>query len=443
MSEITLNDVVSQLQIFNERQDEIIQMDELRDDREFEVEKATEKRNTTIKTRIEISNTLLDKLNKGFGRFFGMIKSKDLQQAEDRRELLETLKSGVKVEKSSESTSGSSNDAIDSGPGFLSKMNQWIIGLVGGSAIGRTILSSLAKVKKFITSIDKFLIKALRVIRIPSKYLQGGKILGPLGRLTGFVTIVYAAFKAIKGAIDGYEAGGIMGALRGGIIGGVNALAGWLFDIGKWFGKLILKFGGADADTLKAIDSFSFKDLITKLYDTVSSYLTGMIENDMTSLNLLLEGEFMEFIEYRMQLFKDAIGSIFDKLSSIKEFLFGRDADIDYDTTKLSPAQRSAYAKAFNDARESGLSDKDARTAAIEAANALKQTSQRKAKNRPTTATAISNSEMDYRQSAAYNENRQPNIAVGGNTTTNTSNSSTVIMQPHIPMDNMLIAGMF
>ena len=95
-----------------------------------------------------------------------------------------------------------------------------------------------------------------------AKFARGvGKI---LGRFFLPVTILMTAWDAIKGAIAGYEDGGWLGALEGGITGLINSVIGFPLDLVKSGVEWLLKKVGWD-EGAAVLAGFSFTDSITKI----------------------------------------------------------------------------------------------------------------------------------------------------------------------------------
>ena len=84
------------------------------------------------------------------------------------------------------------------------------------------------------------------------------------------LTIFMAVWDTIQGAMDGFEEGGIIGAIKGGMSGLFNSLVGGLMDLVKdgvsW---ILTKFGFDNA--AKFLDSFSFQDLYKDFLDLMFS----------------------------------------------------------------------------------------------------------------------------------------------------------------------------
>jgi hypothetical protein len=145
-----------------------------------------------------------------------------------------------------------------------------------GASIGSAFSSIMAPLSSFIGAI---------------KSVAGvvGKLFVPLG-------IIITAFDTIRGIIDGYTEGGILGALEGGITGFFNSLVFGPLDLLKNLVSWIAgKLGFENFASI--LDSFSFSELFSSLigsiFDGVSSafsVITDLFsfgEEDMTALGLL------------------------------------------------------------------------------------------------------------------------------------------------------------
>ena len=101
-----------------------------------------------------------------------------------------------------------------------------------------------------------------------------GNVARVVSKIAAPLTIIMGAFDAVTGAMEGWETGGVLGAIGGAIKGLVNSIIMKPLDLLKDGVSWILeKMGFADAS--KALDSFSFEDMFTKLID----FLVGGIQN--------------------------------------------------------------------------------------------------------------------------------------------------------------------
>jgi hypothetical protein len=106
---------------------------------------------------------------------------------------------------------------------------------------------------------------------------QIGKIAGVVGKLFAPIAIIMTAFETIKGAIDGYAEGGILGAFEGALSGFFTSLIAAPLDLLKNVVSWVAGVFGFDKVS-EVLDSFSFTDLfkqvIGSLFNGVSSALS-------------------------------------------------------------------------------------------------------------------------------------------------------------------------
>jgi hypothetical protein len=82
------------------------------------------------------------------------------------------------------------------------------------------------------------------------------------------ITIIMGIWSSVKGAIEGFEKEGLMGAVSGAIKGLINGVFMSFFDLIKDMGSWVAKKLGFDKVS-ELLDSFSFEDLFTKFVDAV------------------------------------------------------------------------------------------------------------------------------------------------------------------------------
>ena len=95
-----------------------------------------------------------------------------------------------------------------------------------------------------------------------------------LGKIFLPITILMSAFDFVTGFMDGYDEGGVLGGLEGGITKLFKGLIGMPLDLLKSGVGHILGFFGFDK-AKEAIDKFSFSNLIEKLIGSIFSGLKG------------------------------------------------------------------------------------------------------------------------------------------------------------------------
>jgi hypothetical protein len=86
------------------------------------------------------------------------------------------------------------------------------------------------------------------------------------------LTVIMAVWDTVKGAIEGFEKEGIVGAIKGAITGLFNSLIGGVLDLIKSAISWVAGALGFDA-VEKALDSFSFQDLTKKVVDGVFNFI--------------------------------------------------------------------------------------------------------------------------------------------------------------------------
>lgn len=139
----------------------------------------------------------------------------------------------------------------------IARMFNLVGKLFGGGASGGGIFSKIAG---FFNPAKNPIIKGI---------MSFAKGLGTvLGKIFLPLTIIMEAFNFITGFMDGYEEGGVMGGLEQGVTDVFNSLIGWPLDMLKSGLSWILgAFGFEDAE--KALDSFSFQDMFSEMFDRV------------------------------------------------------------------------------------------------------------------------------------------------------------------------------
>jgi hypothetical protein len=99
------------------------------------------------------------------------------------------------------------------------------------------------------------------------------KVLGGIFRLFGklFIplTVVMAVYDGIIGAIEGFKEDGIIGGIKGALVGIIDGLIGWLVGIGQWIVSNLLELFGFD-ELAKTVDEFNFKEFLKKYISFLS-----------------------------------------------------------------------------------------------------------------------------------------------------------------------------
>lgn len=91
------------------------------------------------------------------------------------------------------------------------------------------------------------------------------------------LTVIMAIWDTVKGAIEGFEKEGIVGAIKGAISGLFNSLIGGLLDLIKGAVSWIAGALGFTA-VEKALDSFSFQDIFKKVVDSVFNFFGSIVD---------------------------------------------------------------------------------------------------------------------------------------------------------------------
>ena len=132
------------------------------------------------------------------------------------------------------------------------------------------------------------------------------KVLGGIFRLFGklFIplTVVMAVYDGIIGAIEGFKEDGIIGGIKGALVGIIDGLIGWLVGIGQWIVSNLLELFGFD-ELAKTVDEFNFKEFLKKYISFLSP------------IGLLI-GLFDESSPIRKQF-----SAALDKLSNVGDFV--------------------------------------------------------------------------------------------------------------------------
>lgn len=163
-------------------------------------------------------------------------------------------------------------------------------GALGGLSKGSKLLDPIKKFLKPITSIFKTFFTAFKSF---------GRV---IGKLFLPIQIIMGIVDTVKGAIKGFteQEGGlgkkIMAGIFGGFSGLLQGLIGMPLDLLKdGIAWLMGKFGFDDS--AEALKSFSFKDMIGKLFDKIKEAVFGIIDwfgtlfsNPMGALKSLVSG---------------------------------------------------------------------------------------------------------------------------------------------------------
>jgi hypothetical protein len=146
-----------------------------------------------------------------------------------------------------------------------------------------------------------------------------GKVSGIVGKLFYPITIIMTAFDTIKGILDGYAEGGILGALEGGITAFFNSLIFAPLDLIKDMTSWVVGMLGFE-NAAEALDSFSFQDifgmLVGGIFDLGTAIVTGVID-EFKSMAAAM-GDLWGWVGDTWESISTAIS---DKFSSFAEYL--------------------------------------------------------------------------------------------------------------------------
>jgi hypothetical protein len=141
-----------------------------------------------------------------------------------------------------------------------------------------------SKGKQSVGMFAKFITSFVNLFDTFSIFFKVGKLLGNvIGKLAIPLQVIMSVFDLVSGSLDGWAntegsyAQKFLGALKGGLTKLLNGLIGGLLDLLKdgvsWVLN-ILRWKNAS----KALDSFSFSDLITKVVSGMFGFVNGLID---------------------------------------------------------------------------------------------------------------------------------------------------------------------
>ena len=116
-----------------------------------------------------------------------------------------------------------------------------------------------------------------------------------IGRLFYPITLIMTVWDTVKGAIEGFEDEGFIGAIQGAITGLINGVIGAPLDLLKDVMAWVLKKFGFD-ESAEALSGFSVQDFFAKaidlIFDMFKSVINGIIELAASAIeNIPLIGE--------------------------------------------------------------------------------------------------------------------------------------------------------
>jgi len=168
---------------------------------------------------------------------------------------------------------------------------------------------AISKVKGFFTSIQEFF------TLIGGKLSSFGSIFGATAKIVSKLayplTVIMTIWDTVKGAIEGFEKDGIVGAISGAIKGFVNSLIMGPLDLLKDAVAWVAGAFGFDK-AKQALDSFSFEGLTTKIIDSVFGVITGLTNGIGDSVD-----------KYIIEPMTNAFASVKDFFIGIKDSVIG------------------------------------------------------------------------------------------------------------------------
>lgn len=293
-----------------------------------------------------------------------------------------------------------------------------------------------------------------------------GKVAGVVGKLFYPITILMTTFDTLRGVVEGYTEGGIMGALEGGITAFFNSLIFGPLDLLKNMTSWVVGMLGFE-NAAETLDSFSFSDIFSMIVGAIFDVATGIGTGVVDEFKALgagigdIFGAIGGMWESASKVISEKFTSIVDFVGGIPDAIwkYGQEMFIDV-SAKLKKgfimfgdwlASLPARIKlsALSTIREydpTGLlvSEEDVANAQAAVTNRSSDTAARLAAVDVETATQKQQLAAKYANSvqadAATTRTNNINAPTvnnnGGNTTNNTSSSTTIIQtSPHSSLD--------
>jgi hypothetical protein len=287
------------------------------------------------------------------------------------------------------------------------------------------------------------------------------RVSGIVGKLFYPITVLIAAYDTVTGIIDGYQEGGILGALEGGITGLFNSLIFGPLDLLKDMTSWVVGMLGFDK-AAEALDSFSFSEIFNTLVggifdlgSTVVNWaidsfkgiasglgdLWGWVGDTWESVSNSIGEKFTSFANFlggipdavwmfAQEMFIDVSAKLKKGFIMFGDWLASLPARIklsalstirDYDPTGLLVSEEDVTAAQAAVSNRS--SDTNARLAAVDVETATR---------RQQLADRYANNVQNDAATSRNNVLNAPTVNNGGNTTNNTSSSTTIInSSPH------------
>lgn len=176
--------------------------------------------------------------------------------------------------------------------GIFVKLGEFL----GNNKVIKFFSESFSKLGAWFADIGKVISEAFAGI---SKVFGSGKEGGFISKIVSFFSDIGSKFKyffklgevigkkilfpiitiydTVMGALDGYKKDGIFGAIKGAFAGLINSIIGGVLDLLKDGVSWVLGMLGFE-NAVKALESFSFEDLINKAVDGFFNFIKGMVQ---------------------------------------------------------------------------------------------------------------------------------------------------------------------
>tara|TARA_Y100001963_G_scaffold43667_1_gene61167 strand:- start:1073 stop:3352 length:2280 start_codon:yes stop_codon:yes gene_type:complete len=180
---------------------------------------------------------------------------------------------------------------------------------VGDAAKGG--LGIFKRIKGFFSIFDD-LIKPLRsMFKLGASVgTKIGRVLGPIGLI---ITVIDATFKGVKGLISGFKEDGILGGIKGAIMGIFDSLVGSVVNLGAdIIGWMVKKLGFEN--TGQKIMDFDFMNIVSGLLDAILTPFRTIQE-----ISALITQTFAGFNP--LDAIKNAIVALTPNIFGLKEFV--------------------------------------------------------------------------------------------------------------------------
>jgi hypothetical protein len=192
---------------------------------------------------------------------------------------------------------------------------------------GPGILRTIGSISRGIGSIGKFFKTIGKVIgKLPFSKI-GGVLKNIFKKLFLPITVILAIFETVKGAIAGFEEGGIIGAIKGALSGLFTSLIGGLLDMIKGAVSWLLGIFGFE-NAAAALDSFSFSAMFDTVIDKIFSWIGSAVEWIKGVFGFENAAEALNSFSFS-ELFATVVDKIFSFVGSAIEWIKGVFSNID------------------------------------------------------------------------------------------------------------------